>query len=84
MRVLTRSGQIAIAWLGLVVAQRIAEVVVPVNAPSVGNILGWMVASDFLIAAALGFAALRSRVEGLETRARVGIHPGWDHCVDRD
>ncbi len=64
MRVLTRSGQIAIAWLGLVVAQRIAEVVVPVNAPSVGNILGWMVASDFLIAAALGFAALRSEWKG--------------------
>jgi hypothetical protein len=42
----------------------IAGMLVPVKAPSVGNILGWVAASDFLVAAALDFAAMRCEWKG--------------------
>lgn len=64
MEVLTKSGQIALAWLGLVAAHMIAGMLVPIKAPSVGNILGWLFASDLLVAAALGLVAMHCEWKG--------------------
>lgn len=77
MKISRGIGQIALAWLVLVAAHMIAGMVIPIKAPSVGNILGWLAASDFLIAAALGFAAMRCEWRGWRLGLALAAIPVW-------
>ena len=75
MKILQGIGQILLAWLGLIAAQMIAGIVIPIRAPSVGKTLGWLAASDLLIAAALGFAAMRSEWKGWSLGLALAVIP---------
>ncbi len=65
MKCLAGTARLVVAGIGLIVAQMIAGMLIPMKQVAMPpHALAWMALSDFLIAGALGFAAFRSNWRG--------------------
>ena len=53
-----------LAWIALLAAQMLAGLVIHTNAPTMPNVMPWLMLSNALVVAALGTAALRSEWTG--------------------
>src|SRR5262249_44409992 len=57
MNWLRSAGQIGLAWVALLAAQVAAGMIAPIRAPAAVNSFVWLLASDFLVVAALSVVA---------------------------
>jgi hypothetical protein len=65
----------ALAFVGMVVVQFIAGMLVPIKAPSVPHTVEWLLLSNAIIAAALTVAAVRSDWRGWQVGAAIAAVP---------
>src|SRR5215469_4239085 len=71
-----------LAWVVLVVATMIATAIVPVNAPSVPHQFAWWLLTNFMVVAAITFAAVRSDWRGLRLGFAAAVLPLFVSLTD--
>jgi len=75
MSLLNTLGRLFLGWVALVVAQMVAGMLTPVNAPALPHTLQWLIATDFLIALTLGLISTRSNLTGWKLAALLALVP---------
>ena len=68
-------GRIFLGWLALIAAKIIAGLLIPIKAPALPGAFAWLLASDFLVVAALGLVAAASAVNGWTLATALSLIP---------
>jgi hypothetical protein len=75
MKSLKLALQVSMVWVALIIAQVIANILIPVRLPAAPDVLPWFLFSTILVAAVLVFLAVRSDWRGWRLAAALSAIP---------
>jgi len=69
------ASRIFLGWFALIAAKIVAGMIIPIKAPALPGAFAWLLASDFLVVAALGLVAAASPVNGWTLATALSLIP---------